>query len=70
MQDILNHYDFIMLPTSQTLNGSSKAGCVGDHDFVKTLKSIQEDSSIKALVLRINSPGGDALASDIISGRR
>lgn len=47
-------------------SGSGKTGYVGAHDFVKTLKVIQKDDSVKALVLRINSPGGDVIASDII----
>ncbi|CAH2560038.1 signal peptide peptidase SppA [Cardinium endosymbiont of Oedothorax gibbosus] len=47
-------------------NGSSRAGHVGAHGLVKTLKVIQEDSSVKALVLRINSPGGSIVASNII----
>ncbi len=34
--------------------------------ILKELKKGEEDSSIKALILRVNSPGGSALASDII----
>lgn len=34
--------------------------------FVKALKEARADSTIKAVVLRVNSPGGDAQASDII----
>ena len=34
--------------------------------LAETIASIRADSSVKALVLRINSPGGSALASDII----
>src|SRR5437588_6391572 len=32
-------------------------------DFIKQLKKYDEDSSIKAIILRINSPGGGAAAS-------
>jgi protease IV len=32
----------------------------------KTLKRLREDESVKAVVLRIESPGGSALASDLI----
>jgi protease IV len=35
-------------------------------DFVKTLRDIREDSSVVGVVLRVNSPGGSALASEII----
>lgn len=34
--------------------------------YVKLFKKIREDSSIKAVVFRVNSPGGSALASDEI----
>ena len=36
------------------------------HKLVKKLQELEKDSSIKALILRVNSPGGSALASDII----
>jgi protease-4 len=32
--------------------------------FIKTLRQVRDDGSIKGVVLRINSPGGDAIASD------
>jgi len=44
----------------------------GDEDYVgqgiinKSLKTAREDDSIKAIVLRINSPGGSAVASELI----
>lgn len=34
--------------------------------FVKMLRELREDPNVKAIVLRINSPGGSALASDTI----
>jgi protease-4 len=34
--------------------------------FIKLLKQVQDDSSIKGVVLRIDSPGGDGTASDDI----
>lgn len=35
-------------------------------DFIETIQTIQEDDKIKAVVLRINSPGGSAYASEQI----
>jgi protease-4 len=32
--------------------------------FAETLKKVREDDSIEAVILRIDSPGGDAIASD------
>ncbi|MBU1219550.1 signal peptide peptidase SppA [Myxococcota bacterium] len=34
--------------------------------LVKTVEKLRKDKNVKAVVLRINSPGGSALASDII----
>ncbi|MFK7900196.1 MAG: signal peptide peptidase SppA [Cyclobacteriaceae bacterium] len=35
-------------------------------DLAKTIKKVRNDKNIKAVVLRINSPGGSSLTSDII----
>ncbi|NPB02990.1 MAG: signal peptide peptidase SppA [Thermotogae bacterium] len=40
---------------------------VGDRTLVKVLNKLRKDKSIKAVVLRVNSPGGSALASDNIA---
>lgn len=34
--------------------------------FSKVIRQVREDSSIKGVILRVNSPGGDAVASDEI----
>jgi protease IV len=39
---------------------------IGSDSLVKTLNDVRDDKSIKAIVLRIDSPGGSGLASDII----
>jgi protease-4 len=39
---------------------------VGSATLTKTLKSVRLDPDIKAVVLRVNSPGGDAFASEEI----
>lgn len=36
------------------------------HTLSKTIREVAEDDDIKSVVLRVNSPGGSALASDII----
>jgi protease-4 len=41
-------------------------GNIGSDDFVKELKRLRESKSVKAIVLRIDSPGGSSLASDIM----
>lgn len=47
------------------ISDESGDGIVGK-DVIKTLKKIRKDKSIKALVLRVNSPGGSADASEQI----
>jgi len=44
--------------------GSNKE--IGADKFAETIAKVTGDESVKAVVLRVNSPGGDALASDII----
>lgn len=39
---------------------------IGSERISKALREARMDSSIKAVVLRVNSPGGSALASDVI----
>jgi protease IV len=41
-------------------------GSIGSDDFIKELKKLRENKSVKAIVLRIDSPGGSSLASDIM----
>jgi len=46
--------------------GSSGEETIGSDSLAKVLKEVRDDNSIKAVVLRIDSPGGSGLASDII----
>ena len=48
------------------VDGKAEDGSIGSENMVKDIREIAEDNNIKALVLRINSPGGSALASDVI----
>lgn len=43
-----------------------EAGEVLDGKYVKILRNIRQDNTVKAIVLRINSPGGSVLASENI----
>lgn len=46
--------------------GKGVKGSIASDDFRMLLQKIRADESIDALVLRVNSPGGSALASDVI----
>lgn len=48
------------------VDGKASPGTIGDDQYVKWLRSIRKDDKIKAVVLRVNSPGGSALASENI----
>lgn len=46
--------------------GKGQDGQVGSDDFRAVLARVRNDKNVKAIVLRVNSPGGSALASEII----
>jgi protease IV len=43
-----------------------EAGNIYDGNYIKILRKIRKDNAIKAIVLRVNSPGGSSLSSDNI----
>ena len=47
-------------------SGSGDAKNIYSDDLASTIRDARGDSSIKAIVLRVNSPGGSALASEVI----
>ena len=46
--------------------GEGSYNTIGSKTTVKAIRKAAEDDNVKAIVFRINSPGGSALASDII----
>ena len=56
----------VLYAEGEIVDGKGAKDQIGDVTFIAELKKIREDSNIKALVLRINSPGGSALASENI----
>lgn len=47
-------------------SGKSTDESIGSETIVKAFREARKDSSIKAVVFRVNSPGGSALASDVM----
>jgi protease-4 len=47
-------------------SGKSSDGTIGSLSLSETIREAREDSSIKAIVFRVNSPGGSGLASEVI----
>jgi len=50
-----------------TIEGAkASSGNIGSDDFVAELRKARDDKKVKAIVLRIDSPGGSSLASDVM----
>jgi protease IV len=47
-------------------DGYQEQGNIGSENFVEMLRDVQQDDAIKALVIRVDSGGGSAFASEII----
>ncbi len=56
----------VVIAEGTIISGEGDEDNIGSDTFVKELRKIRENDKIKAVVLRINSPGGSALASDIM----
>lgn len=48
------------------MTGESEDGRIGSATLSEAIRKVREDSTVKAIVLRVNSPGGSGLASDVI----
>lgn len=46
--------------------GANSGSVIASEDFIKEIRKVRDDESVKAVVLRVNSPGGSALASENI----
>lgn len=56
----------IIFAEGDIVDGNGGPGEIGGNSLAAQIREVREDTLIKAVVLRINSPGGSALASDII----
>jgi protease IV len=54
------------ITSGRSIFGREGQETIGSDSLVKTINDVRDDKSIKAIVLRIDSPGGSGLASDII----
>jgi protease-4 len=55
-----------LIISGKNTSGLFGSGIAASDDIVKALKEAQDDDSVKAVVLRVASPGGSATASEII----
>jgi protease IV len=61
----------VVYAAGDIVSGKSQFGgegeeTIGSDSLAKTLEEARNDNSIKAIVLRVDSPGGSSLASDVI----
>jgi protease-4 len=56
----------VIVAEGAIVSGKAEAsqGVIASETFIKELRKAREDDDVKAVVLRINSPGGSSLASD------
>ncbi len=56
----------VVVAKGTILDGSQPAGTIGGDSTARLLRRARESESVSAVVLRVDSPGGSAFASDII----
>ncbi|MCS6820300.1 MAG: signal peptide peptidase SppA [Microscillaceae bacterium] len=56
----------VIFATGEIDMGKSTNSKIGGESLAQEIRKVRQDKNVKAVVLRINSPGGSALASDII----
>lgn len=56
----------IVYAEGEIIYGSEEYGIISETKYLKMLEKIRFDKKIKAVVLRVNSPGGNAFTSDVI----
>lgn len=56
----------VIVADGQIIDGAEKPGMVGGNTTAALLRDARFDENIKAVILRVNSPGGSAFASEMI----
>ncbi|HBH21815.1 MAG TPA: signal peptide peptidase SppA [Cytophagales bacterium] len=64
--DISRNKIAVIVATGEIVNGDGETNQIGGHKFAKEIRKARQSDRVKAIVLRINSPGGSALASDLM----
>lgn len=56
----------VIYASGEIKSGESVKGAMGSETISEAIREARLDEDVKAIVLRVNSPGGSALASDVI----
>lgn len=57
----------VLVAEGEIRMGESEDGVLGAETFAKEMKKLREDEKVKAIVMRVNSPGGSAVASEVMA---
>jgi protease-4 len=57
----------VIIAKGSIVDGSSNPGTIAGDDFIKIIRKAYNDETVKALVLRVDSGGGSAYASEVIA---
>lgn len=56
----------LLIASGTILDGEQPAGAIGGDSLAQLIREARADTDIKALVVRVDSPGGSAFASEVI----
>ncbi len=56
----------VIIASGEILDGDQPPGTIGGHSTAQLIREARQDDDVKAVVLRVDSPGGSALASEQI----
>ncbi len=56
----------VVYAEGEIVDGEGDTGEIGGTKFSRELRKLRQDENVKAIVLRVNSPGGSASASEVI----
>lgn len=56
----------VIVAEGDIVMGKGEEGSVGSDKFAKLIREAREDDGIKAIIIRVNSPGGAYIASDVM----
>ena len=56
----------VIYASGTIVTGKGNESNIGGNSYAEVIRKVRKDTSVKAIVLRVNSPGGSATASDII----
>lgn len=56
----------VIVAEGEIVSGNGQPGNVGSEKFSRAIKRARENDKVKAVVIRVNSPGGGIVASDVM----